>query len=226
MFNGVKMNKYSCSHTPVSQSNRLASSQLVPAAVRMHFFTFSTLAFFLSSVTFSAVCQSYKEQMTSGQRIVYSRVMASANIWRAWKNRKVQKKNKTAALTSAWKGSGSSMLGPMTALLSSLSFLSRRPAAMTAACCSATLAASSSWKSPWERSRLWGSSKHKALHVFSPSMQEECIQKLLRSLHISVSLYCSLMLWFFFSINQHSLQINVNMMFQSFLLHKWAKIAS
>lgn len=80
------------------------------------------------------------------RRKVYSKVMASANMSRAWMNRKVPKKNKTAALTSAWKGSGSSMLGPMTALLSSLSFLSRRPAAMTAACCSATLAASSSWK--------------------------------------------------------------------------------
>lgn len=48
------------------------------------------------------------------------------------------------ALTSVWEGSGSNMLGPMTELLSSLSFLSSRPAAITAACCSATLAASSS----------------------------------------------------------------------------------
>lgn len=108
------------------------------------------------------------KQNKTDRRKVYSKVMASANVSRTWMNRKVQKKNKTAALTSAWKGSGSIILGPMTALLSSLSFLSRRPAAMTAACCSATLAASSSWKNPWERSRLWGSSKHKALSVFSP----------------------------------------------------------
>lgn len=69
VLNGVKMNKHSCSHTPVSHSNRLASSQLVPAAVRMHFFTFSTLTFFLSSVTFSAGCQAHKEQLMSGQSV-------------------------------------------------------------------------------------------------------------------------------------------------------------
>lgn len=38
---------------PDSHSNRLGSSQLVPAAVRIHFFTFSTFAFFLSSVALS-----------------------------------------------------------------------------------------------------------------------------------------------------------------------------
>lgn len=38
---------------PDSHSNRLGSSQLVPAAVRIHFFTLSDLPFFLSSVVFS-----------------------------------------------------------------------------------------------------------------------------------------------------------------------------
>lgn len=41
-------------YLPVSQSSKLGSSQLIPAAVRMHFFTFSTFPFFLSSVTTSA----------------------------------------------------------------------------------------------------------------------------------------------------------------------------
>lgn len=58
-------------------------------------------------------------------------------------------KKQTAAVnsTSGWGGSGSGMLGPMTAPLSSVSFFSNRPAAITAACCSATRAASSSWNS-------------------------------------------------------------------------------
>lgn len=177
------------------------------------------------SVIFSPAL-SHKQNKTD-RRKVYSKVMASANVSRTWMNRKVQKKNKTAALTSAWKGSGSSMLGPMTALLSSLSFLSRRPAAMTAACCSATLAASSSWKNPWERSRLWGSSKHKALRVFPPP---QCRKSEFRSYWEPYTFQCRyIAAWWFDSptpINQHSLQINVNMMFHSFLLYKWAKIAS
>lgn len=41
-------------YLPVSQSNKLGSSQLIPAAVRIHFFTFSTFPFFLSSVETSA----------------------------------------------------------------------------------------------------------------------------------------------------------------------------
>lgn len=135
---------------------------------------------------------------------VYSKVMASANVSRTWMNRKVQKKNKTAALTSAWKGSGSSMLGPMTALLSSLSFLSRRPAAMTAACCSATLAASSSWKNPWERSRLWGSSKHKALRVFPPH-PPQCRKSAFRSCWDPHTFQCRYIAawWFDFFFSSH-----------------------
>lgn len=57
---------------------------------------------------------------------------------------KVHSRGQTFNCTSAWDGSGSGMLGPMTVVLSSLSFLSSRPAAITAACCSATRAASSS----------------------------------------------------------------------------------
>jgi len=43
-----------CLWLPDSHSSRLWSSQQVPAAVRMHFFTFSVLAFFFSSVADSA----------------------------------------------------------------------------------------------------------------------------------------------------------------------------
>lgn len=48
-------------------------------------------------------------------------------------------------LLTSCMGSFSGMLGPITMPLSSLSFLSSRPAATTAACCSATRAASSSY---------------------------------------------------------------------------------
>lgn len=46
---------------PDSHSKRLGSSQLVPAAVRIHFFTFSTFDFFLSSVTLSMGCKTHKD---------------------------------------------------------------------------------------------------------------------------------------------------------------------
>lgn len=53
--------------SPVSQSNKLGSSQLMPAAVRMHFFTFSTFPFFLSSVETSV-------GLNTDPQIIYQRI--------------------------------------------------------------------------------------------------------------------------------------------------------